>query len=160
VRGKDRKERRALLSNEARKALKDYLAARPESGDGALFLSRDAQCRMTSRSVQHMVSRAAQIAGLERRVTPHTLRHTLPEGCRRWWRGCDSDRWMEFLAMTGQRALRDDDEDRVRQDAGLEHVQEAGDGGGRFAAAGGAFEESLAILAQFYESKLTMGKNK
>jgi site-specific recombinase XerD len=59
-----------------RRALDDYLEVRPESGDGALFLSRDEQSRMTSRSVQHMVSRAAQIAGLERRVTPHTLRHT------------------------------------------------------------------------------------
>ena len=76
VRGKGRKERRTPLSNEARKALEDYLVVRPESGDGALFLSRDEQSRMTSRSVQHMVSRAAQIAGLERRVTPHILRHT------------------------------------------------------------------------------------
>jgi integrase/recombinase XerD len=31
---------------------------------------------MTSRSVQHVVRRAAQLAGLQRRVTPHTLRHT------------------------------------------------------------------------------------
>jgi site-specific recombinase XerD len=76
VRGKGRKERRAPLSNGARKALEDYLAVRPESGDGALFLSRDNLGHMTSRSVQHMVSRAAQIAGLERKVTPHTLRHT------------------------------------------------------------------------------------
>jgi site-specific recombinase XerD len=76
VRGKGRKERRAPLSNEARQALKDYLEVRPKSGDGALFLSRDEQSRLTSRSVQHMVSHAAQIAGLERRVTPHTLRHT------------------------------------------------------------------------------------
>ncbi|MBN1310778.1 MAG: tyrosine-type recombinase/integrase [Anaerolineae bacterium] len=64
------------MSNVARKALEDYLAMRPESADGALFLSRDEQSRMTSRSVQHMVSRAAQIAGSERRVTPHALRHT------------------------------------------------------------------------------------
>lgn len=76
VRGKGRKERRAPLSNEARKVLEGYLAMRPESGDGALFISRDEQSRMTSRSVQQMVSRAAQIAGLERQVTPHTLRHT------------------------------------------------------------------------------------
>ena len=76
VRGKGRKERHAPLSNEARKALDDYLAVRPESGDGALFLSRDEQSRMTSRSVQHMVSRAARLAGLERKVTPHILRHT------------------------------------------------------------------------------------
>jgi site-specific recombinase XerD len=76
VRGKGRKERRAPLSNEARKVLQAYLSMRPESGDGALFLSRDEQSRMTSRSVQHMVSRAARMAGLKLRVTPHTLRHT------------------------------------------------------------------------------------
>ncbi|MBN1976060.1 MAG: tyrosine-type recombinase/integrase [Anaerolineae bacterium] len=41
-----------------------------------MFLSRDDQSRMTSRAVQHLVSHAAQAAGLERRVTPHTLRHS------------------------------------------------------------------------------------
>jgi site-specific recombinase XerD len=56
--------------------LDDYLEMRPKSDDRALFLSRDEQSRMTSRSVQHVVRRAAQLAGLQRRVTPHTLRHT------------------------------------------------------------------------------------
>ena len=41
-----------------------------------MFLSRDEQDRMTSQSVQHMVSRAVRLAGLKRRVTPHTLRHS------------------------------------------------------------------------------------
>jgi integrase/recombinase XerC len=75
VRGKGRKERRAPLSKEARGSLEEYLEARPGPDDGALFLSRDER-RMTVRSVQHMVSRTARLAGLERRVTPHTLRHT------------------------------------------------------------------------------------
>jgi integrase/recombinase XerC len=74
ARGKGRKEKHAPLSNEARKALDDYLEVRPESIDGALFLSRDERGQMTSRSAQHMVSRAARLAGPGRWATSEQVR--------------------------------------------------------------------------------------
>jgi integrase/recombinase XerD len=46
VRGKGRKERRAPLSNEARKALDDYLGVRPKSSDGAVMAKNSIRSRV------------------------------------------------------------------------------------------------------------------
>lgn len=74
-RGKGLKERRVPLALEARKALVAYLEVRPEWAETALFVSKTGQ-RMQKRDVERMVTNAARRAGLSRRVTPHTLRHT------------------------------------------------------------------------------------
>jgi site-specific recombinase XerD len=73
--GKGLKERKVPLSLQARKSLSDYLEARPEWVDGALFVTKAGR-RMSARSVQRMVESAARRAGITKQVTPHTLRHT------------------------------------------------------------------------------------
>ena len=72
--GKGMKERRVPLSAEARRELREYLEVRPQRS-GPLFFSRTYQS-LTGRDVQRVVAEAARRAGLEKRVTPHTLRHT------------------------------------------------------------------------------------
>ena len=60
-------------------AIEDYLRVRPrlvrEPPCLALFLS-DRGKRLTVRSVQQIVARYAKIAGINRRVAPHLLRHS------------------------------------------------------------------------------------
>ena len=80
-RGKGLKERRVPLSLETRKAIAAYLEVRPDRKQfmeepDALFLSRTGERRIDARAIQRMVEAAAQRAGISRRVTPHTLRHT------------------------------------------------------------------------------------
>jgi len=73
--GKGLKERKVPLSLQARKALRAYLDGRPEWAGEPLFVSKTGG-RLSSRAVQQMVKGAAQRAGIEQDVTPHTLRHT------------------------------------------------------------------------------------
>jgi len=68
------KERRVLLSAEARRELREYLEVRPQRS-GPLFFSRTYGPLM-GRDVERVVAEAARRAGLEKRVTTHTLRHT------------------------------------------------------------------------------------
>jgi integrase/recombinase XerC len=80
VRGKGRKERLAGLGSHAVRALKDYLAdpARPKPGAraaNAVFLNARGG-RLTTRSLGRIVDACALQAGLTRRPTPHTLRHS------------------------------------------------------------------------------------
>jgi integrase/recombinase XerC len=90
VRGKGRKERLALLGEPAQSALKDYLsdARRPRpKADAveAVFLNSQGG-RLTTRSLGRRVEHHCTAAGLSRRATPHTLRHSfathlLDKGC-------------------------------------------------------------------------------
>jgi integrase/recombinase XerC len=74
VMGKGSKERVLPVGEVALDALDAYLDRRG-GGHGPLF--RNARGgRLTTRSVQSIVGRRARAAGLARRVTPHTLRHT------------------------------------------------------------------------------------
>lgn len=74
VLGKGRKQRFVPYGATAEDALEAYVAARG-AGRGALFLNRRGG-RLGVRSVRAIVRRRAREAGLDRRVTPHTLRHT------------------------------------------------------------------------------------
>ena len=74
VLGKGRKERIVPYGAAAAKALERYLAPRP-AARGPLFVNARGG-RLTDRSVRTVVHRAARSAGVVRRVTPHTLRHT------------------------------------------------------------------------------------
>ena len=73
--GKGLKERTVPLPREARAALRAYLAVRPAWAGEWLFVSRTGKA-LTPRDVQRLVGKAARAAGLAKRVTPHTLRHT------------------------------------------------------------------------------------
>jgi len=84
VRGKGDKIRLVFLSETAKTALKNYLQKRQDV-DEALFIrnipannvSREtSNLRLTSRSVERLIKYYAAKAGLSKKVTPHTLRHS------------------------------------------------------------------------------------
>ncbi len=74
VRGKGAKERVIPVGDAALQALDAYLRARGNA-DGPLFENVRGG-RLTVRSVHRVVKARSRAAGLTRRVTPHTLRHT------------------------------------------------------------------------------------
>ena len=74
VLGKGRKERIVPFGTAAGRALRDHLVERGGTA-GALFLNRR-RGRLSVRSVHTIVRRRARAAGITRRVSPHTLRHT------------------------------------------------------------------------------------
>ena len=79
--GKGAKERVVLMGEPAAMALKKYLRkGRPKLLDGkkknsAFFLNRDGG-RLSERSIQRMLEKYARVAGINKRVHPHMLRHT------------------------------------------------------------------------------------
>jgi len=81
VLGKGNRERMVPVGDEALAALDRYLDGRVASpgarkgSAGPLFRNPRGQ-RLTTRSVHRIVGRRARAAGIARRVTPHTLRHT------------------------------------------------------------------------------------
>jgi len=80
VRGKGRKERLAALGSHALNALGEYLSdpARPRPAReavNAVFLNNRGG-RLSTRSLGRIVDKHALAAGIHRRATPHTLRHS------------------------------------------------------------------------------------
>lgn len=87
VMGKGGKARLVFLSDGAKEWLKKYLKIRKDP-DPALFIrvdrrskkdqesKEDHSLRLTPRSVQRIIDRAARAAGITKKVTPHTLRHS------------------------------------------------------------------------------------
>lgn len=83
IRGKGKKERLALLGTPALKALKTWLDARGKAlngkaaskVNGAIFLNKNGT-RLTSRSVGRLLEKYLAQAGLDRRTSPHSLRHS------------------------------------------------------------------------------------
>jgi site-specific recombinase XerD len=82
VRGKGEKVRLVFLSDEARAAIKAYLAKRTDIDD-ALFVnlktkmrSEEDQGRLTPRSIERIIKHYAIKAGISKKVTPHTIRHS------------------------------------------------------------------------------------
>ena len=77
--GKGRKERIVIMGSHAIRALREYRdIGRPKlnkRGMKQLFISREGT-PLTDRSVQRVVGRYARMAGITKRITPHTLRHT------------------------------------------------------------------------------------
>jgi integrase/recombinase XerD len=80
--GKGDKDREVVLEEKTQAAVERYLADRTIAGveTGRLF-------PVTPVTVERMVRRRAREAGLQTRVTPHVLRHTLATALLR--RGCD-----------------------------------------------------------------------
>ena len=98
VRGKGGKLRVVFLSPEASEAIKKYLAVRKDNNAG-LFVSHStvgntieieiksyssknreprakSQPGLTSRSIQRIIKKYCRLAGIVKKVTPHTLRHS------------------------------------------------------------------------------------
>lgn len=80
VLGKGGKEREVPVGRFGREAVEAYLTrARPAfvaaASRGALFLNRRGG-RLTRQSVNRMLAAQVKAAGIERRVTPHSLRHS------------------------------------------------------------------------------------
>lgn len=82
VRGKGGKLRMVFLSNQARHWIEKYLELRSDDHT-AMFLRHDRAAKrssevksLTPRSIQRLVTAYAKIAGVNKRVTPHTLRHS------------------------------------------------------------------------------------
>ncbi len=72
--GKGRKDRYAMLSPKLLELLRDwYRIARPAVW---LFPGGDPMLPMTTRQLNRAVHAAAAVAGINKRVTPHTLRHS------------------------------------------------------------------------------------
>jgi integrase/recombinase XerC len=81
VRGKGRKERLAPVGSYAHKALQRWLSERKlaeslkKSPSPPIFTNKFGK-RLTTRSVGRLLEKHIQTAGLDRRTTPHTLRHS------------------------------------------------------------------------------------
>ncbi len=77
--GKGKHIRTIFISPRAAEWLRTYLKARRDVYD-PLFINfrskNEDATRLTARSIQKMISRCAILAGLSKKVTPHTLRHT------------------------------------------------------------------------------------
>ncbi len=74
VRGKGEKVRVVFLSDMAKKVLKEYLDKRTDTEE-CLFVS-EKNTRLTPRSIERLIQKYAIAAGITKKVTPHTLRHS------------------------------------------------------------------------------------
>jgi len=84
VRGKGQKDRPVFISDESAEWLIKYLDSRADNLP-PLFISYSGRHksstsgnykRLTARSIQRMISRYALLAGITKRVSPHTMRHS------------------------------------------------------------------------------------
>lgn len=84
IRGKGGKDRVVFISSSAAGAISAYLNLRKDSAS-PLFIhfsgTRDDEdggeyMRLTSRSIQRLISKYAKLAGITKKVTPHLLRHS------------------------------------------------------------------------------------
>lgn len=79
VRGKGEKVRVVFLSEEAKRAIRAYLAKRTDMDD-ALFVREGRKnsavaLRLTPRSIERIVEQCAIKAGISKKMTPHVVRH-------------------------------------------------------------------------------------
>jgi integrase/recombinase XerC len=85
VRGKGKKERLSPIGSFAARAIERWLDVREVAGtarartrfggETPLFVNKFGK-RLTTRSIARMLEKHLQLAGLDRRTTPHTLRHS------------------------------------------------------------------------------------
>src|SRR4051812_18445345 len=81
--GKGKHIRTIFISPRAAECLRAYLALRRDAYD-PLFINHRSHdiageseaTRLSARSIQKTIARAALLAGISKKVTPHTLRHT------------------------------------------------------------------------------------
>jgi len=81
VRGKGERVRVVFLSPRAKKAVRSYLAKRGDTDD-ALFIrvggrpNDEDSLRLSPRSIERIVAHCAIKAGIDKKVTPHIVRHS------------------------------------------------------------------------------------
>lgn len=73
--GKGSKERIVPINEAAVQAVRAYLQERPESRSKALFLNYAGE-RLTRQAIWRLVKEVAISVGIEKEITPHTLRHS------------------------------------------------------------------------------------
>ena len=84
VRGKGQKDRPIFISDQAAESIQRYLNKRSDTlaplfirYSGSQDVTNDGEYkRLTARSVQRMIQNYARKAGITKKVTPHTLRHS------------------------------------------------------------------------------------
>ena len=85
VRGKGNKDRPIYISKTASQHIDNYLKSRKDNLS-PLFINYSKRCttpsldgnyrRLTARSVQRMIEKYARLAGITKKVSPHTMRHS------------------------------------------------------------------------------------
>lgn len=81
VRGKGNKIRVVFLSDQAKASIKNYLEKRTDINN-ALFIRNKKQknekedLRLTPRTIQRIIKKYAAKAGISKKITPHTIRHS------------------------------------------------------------------------------------
>jgi integrase/recombinase XerC len=80
IRGKGKRERLALIGPAAQQAIQAWLEQRDAlspraQAEPAVFLNKNGT-RLTSRSVGRLLEKYLALTGLDRRTSPHTLRHS------------------------------------------------------------------------------------
>lgn len=73
--GKGKKARLCFIDERTERLMAEYLKTRTDHND-ALVVSAQNKARMTPTNVQLLIHNSARRAGIEKRVTPHTLRHS------------------------------------------------------------------------------------
>jgi len=83
IRGKGQKDRPVFLTDAAKGAISEYMALRTDDEaplfihySGAQTSGGKAPTRLTSRSIQRIIEKYRLKAGITKKVTPHTLRHS------------------------------------------------------------------------------------
>lgn len=74
--GKGNKERFVYLSPKAKVHIKKYLMSRLDTSEALFVTERNPVSRLGRRSIQREFNKLAELAGLNRRVYPHLMRHT------------------------------------------------------------------------------------
>ena len=75
IQGKGKKERVMELEKKAIQALKNYLTQRPSALDTHVFLNYVGQ-GISDRGVKKLIEKYRQLAGIEKKFSTHSLRHT------------------------------------------------------------------------------------
>ena len=73
--GKGMADRTIELEKKGLQALRNYLWSRPQSLSDALFLNYQAE-PISERGVQKLLAKYVKLAGITKRISPHSLRHT------------------------------------------------------------------------------------
>jgi site-specific recombinase XerD len=73
--GKGMQARTIELEKKGTQALKNWLSARPRTIPDRLFLNRDEE-PLGERGVQKLLAKYCKLAGITKRISPHSLRHT------------------------------------------------------------------------------------
>jgi integrase/recombinase XerD len=74
--GKGNKEREVYFSFKALYHLKKYLKTRTDDCNALLVSERKPHGRLSKRGIQREIAAIAKLAGLEKKVSPHVMRHT------------------------------------------------------------------------------------